>query len=559
MADRTPIDKDGGRWSKGWCDRGFHVLFGLREKLPLTQEDVLGLGSSGAVSKTVCKGIALAWKTKRIPVEGIDQEIATLKKLHHRHLVRLEGSYTHRQMLGLLLSPVAKCDLAAFIKYLDIFKSTETILKIRQRDDGQEAIYGFEKLGIEIIDSQTTVHKAQTWLRQRFQCLANAIQYLHHEGIKHKDLKPSNILLDADGVYISDFGSSTDFSGLTTSNTNNTTYTTRKYCGPELLQGLKSTRRSFDIFSLGCVFLEMFISSMTNEALQTVIMTRLQSRNDGDYLYRDHLPLIRKWAAETVYDSIVGQSLSVQQLLLWMILQMLDEDPARRLTADQTVMSLSYIDGLRKKTELPLHRPCCTPIVGNIYIALSEKDAKEPTIEAVEVSRNPIKTTPLLDKQEKNSVESVSSPPLNRSDIGTGQNYNSLEDGFENHQFEDNASDREEPRTHESPSLARPFNSPPNTHVRPSTSQSRRDLDIDCSRASETILRPIPVPQTIPHANCTRRTEAHERSDSSGNRPPSAIAAFMHSGRQLLHNTTEPEDAPPVYEQTTTPYNYHAS
>ena len=44
------------------------------------------------------------------------KEIEILKKLKHEHIVRIVGTYTHRQFLGLLLHPVAVCDLATLFE-----------------------------------------------------------------------------------------------------------------------------------------------------------------------------------------------------------------------------------------------------------------------------------------------------------------------------------------------------------------------------------------------------------------------------------------------------------
>lgn len=38
-------------------------------------------------------------------------------------------------------------------------------------------------------------------------CLSNALAYIHGAGIKHKDIKPSNILVLGDVMILSDFGS----------------------------------------------------------------------------------------------------------------------------------------------------------------------------------------------------------------------------------------------------------------------------------------------------------------------------------------------------------------
>ena len=61
----------------------------------------------------------------------------------------------------------------------------------------------------------------------------SAVAYLHDQKIRHKDLKPSNILLTSDNLILSDFGSATDFSHLSQSATDNERGTP-KYFAPEV-------------------------------------------------------------------------------------------------------------------------------------------------------------------------------------------------------------------------------------------------------------------------------------------------------------------------------------
>lgn len=50
-------------------------------------------------------------------------------------------------------------------------------------------------------------------------CLSGGLAYLHGQQIKHKDIKPANILVNNGSVLLMDFGLSTDFSnsGISTS------------------------------------------------------------------------------------------------------------------------------------------------------------------------------------------------------------------------------------------------------------------------------------------------------------------------------------------------------
>lgn len=98
---------------------------------------------------------------------------------------------------------------------------------------------------------------ARLRLKRVYGCLAGAVQYLHENDIRHKDLKPRNILPDRkDGLFVTDFGISRDCTDASTSVTNGIERGTYKYCAPEVAR-YEPRGRAADIYSLGCVFLEM--------------------------------------------------------------------------------------------------------------------------------------------------------------------------------------------------------------------------------------------------------------------------------------------------------------
>ncbi len=85
--------------------------------------------------------------------------------------------------------------------------------------------------------------------------IAEALSYAHSEGILHRDVKPSNLLLDVRGhAWITDFGlaKADDSHGLTQSGD---LVGTLRYMGPERLEG-QSDHRS-DLYGLGATLYEL--------------------------------------------------------------------------------------------------------------------------------------------------------------------------------------------------------------------------------------------------------------------------------------------------------------
>lgn len=106
-----------------------------------------------------------------------------------------------------------------------------------------------------------------------FGCLAMALKHIHARSIRHKDIKPKNILIRNGSVLLADFGIATDRTGeggmTTTGDRGPITY---RYSAPEVLKDQPRNDKS-DVFSLGCVYFEManatgLLRSYQNKAIE---------------------------------------------------------------------------------------------------------------------------------------------------------------------------------------------------------------------------------------------------------------------------------------------------
>ena len=189
---------------------GSHKHFDSDPERFFIQMGELGHGGFGTVDHVVDR---LRWDhfaRKRIPrgrsfkkdkeaIESFVNELKTLKRLSHRHLVELVGSYTDPRYVGLIMKPVADMDLTTFLA--------------RYPDSKERKIC----------------------LRRFFGCLGTAVAYLHENKIRHKDIKPENILIKNRQVLLTDFGTSHNWSDDTKSCTSGTVAVlTKRYCAPEV-------------------------------------------------------------------------------------------------------------------------------------------------------------------------------------------------------------------------------------------------------------------------------------------------------------------------------------
>jgi eukaryotic-like serine/threonine-protein kinase len=88
--------------------------------------------------------------------------------------------------------------------------------------------------------------------------LARGLDALHERGVLHRDVKPSNVLLDgAGGAALADFGLARGAES-TRLTADGQILGTAHYLAPELIEGSEASRQS-DIYALGCVVYECLV------------------------------------------------------------------------------------------------------------------------------------------------------------------------------------------------------------------------------------------------------------------------------------------------------------
>ncbi|KAF2824320.1 kinase-like protein [Ophiobolus disseminans] len=302
---------------------------------------------NGEVVEATCKGVKVALKRiyhrRQIQI-GQMKEIDVLKKARHRHIVKLVGTYTQRPYLGLLLWPVARCDLALA---LECMETDGLHNQSSAQDPGFLEKLSERDLNIEEFRDIVGVQDERIW--SSFGCLTGAVAYLHENKIRHKDIKPSNILLSRDGIWITDFGAAKDFTADLTSTSESRERGTLRYCAPEVFT-YEESGRSADIFSLGCVFLEMVVVLSHSHTLTELEALRpLKNRS-----YEANLDYIDQWLA------LPSHTRAKTQHLLYEIRQMLNRDRTMRPTAKALALRISSIDRYNNDQQTSwLHGSCC--------------------------------------------------------------------------------------------------------------------------------------------------------------------------------------------------------
>jgi serine/threonine protein kinase len=323
------FDKDhqwcGFREENDWCGLGMHVDLKKGELVPIEPlGEVVGHGGTASIDAVRCRGIRLARKTiylrRGLQLRDALKEVRALHELRHAHIVRLVGTYSQSKSFTMLLYPVADQNLAEHLDELDVRR---------------QSVLFPDRNYMLLIQDITSLSEGST-------CLVSALRYIHQQGIKHMDIKPQNILLkdtrasnesyDRDlpvkkKIFLCDFGIAHIFESQDASKTDAFLGRTPKYASPEVAAG-EHHGRAADVFSLGCVLLEMntVYTTFPNFSLSEFNDYRLEGSSTKPY--NETVSRCQIWSAKLEDMEISAATIAL----------MLSENPSQRprLFADST-------------------------------------------------------------------------------------------------------------------------------------------------------------------------------------------------------------------------------
>ena len=220
--------------------RILHIKAGQRyilkdgDELPYKLLKNLGHGGCAIVEEVQDQWTGKVFARKVFKIRGsqanrkhiFENEVKIIQRLAtHHHIIRVFATYVSKREVGLILSPVAsRGALDGFLQ------------------DAHEGL---------LTESDTAI------LTGSFGCLANGLAFMHTQNVRHKDIKPHNILVHGNSLIYTDFGSSLDYSASTRSVTTGfPNSVTRRYAAPEVHDWSPRSSKT-DVFSLGCVYLEI--------------------------------------------------------------------------------------------------------------------------------------------------------------------------------------------------------------------------------------------------------------------------------------------------------------
>jgi tRNA A-37 threonylcarbamoyl transferase component Bud32 len=208
------------------------------------------------------------------------REAGAIQRLSHDHVVSVYCIYREPRSINVLITPIAEGNLAWYLEKVSDENFPESSLKL-----------------------------LRTW----FACLVGGLAHVHKNKTSHKNIKPNNILVKGSNILLTDFSIARELIDEFTSSTQNgRSAETFMYCAPEAADDVNQRNRSADVFSLGCVFVEM----ATVLAKKSVAEFYHMRKVGETHAYFRTLDIVQSWMANHAvlpYSRFIALMLSVNR------------------------------------------------------------------------------------------------------------------------------------------------------------------------------------------------------------------------------------------------------
>ena len=272
-----------------------------------TKGPILGKGTFGEVIKGTHKETGAIVAIKKIRIgdkgEGINvtalREVKYLRELHHPHIVSLLDVIPQKRGIGL------------------VFEYMESDLEM-------------------VIKDRTMVLSAAD-IKAYMQAILQSLCYCHERWVVHRDIKPNNFLVAADGaIKLADFGLSRIYGSPERRQTNQVF--ARWYRAPELFFGSTCYGPGVDIWAAGCVFAELLLRrpwfpGESDIEVLTKIFSALGTPTDTEWGGMRNMPGFVEFTATRAPPLRQLFPASVSGDALDLLSRMVSIDPRRRISA----------------------------------------------------------------------------------------------------------------------------------------------------------------------------------------------------------------------------------